>query len=306
MSELKGAKAETPPGSPPSPVARFYLLGRPVTASLSPAMHNAAFRALGLRARYDPVDVGPEDFERVAREFISRDDFAGANVTIPHKRAAMNLCATVSPEAAAAKAVNTLVRGLIGHNTDVTAVRALLSPHRPAGKGGTALLIGAGGVAAAVAVALSGMGLERLVVANRSEPSAASLAEMSRGLGLPAETTRLDRRTLGAWLAAPGLVAVINATPLKEPDEWEPLGLGEAWASAFGSPAVALDLAYRTKPTFFLEVAARAGSRTIDGREVLIAQGAAAFELWTGRKAPIEVMREAVYRQADPAPRSAG
>ncbi|MHB8946407.1 MAG: shikimate dehydrogenase family protein [Bacillota bacterium] len=288
------------------PLTRYYLFGQPVTASLSPAMHNAAFRALRLPARYEAVEVGPDRFIRAARERLAADDFGGANVTIPHKRAAMGLCDVLSPDASAAGAVNTFVREpplihesaarrgqprVIGHNTDVTAARSLLRPHlstRP----GTALLIGAGGAAAGVVVALAGMGLGRLVVLNRSEGAAAELAEMSRRLGLAAEAGELDRPTLARFLADPALTVAINATPLKDEEEWRPLGLREAWGSA--RTPVVLDLAYRDRPTFFTVAAARAGCRTIDGREMLLAQGIAAFERWTGVEAPVEVMRAAV------------
>ncbi len=293
------------------PLTRYYLFGHPVTASLSPAMHNAAFRTIGLTARYEAVDVGPDEFVRAARERLSADDFGGANVTIPHKRAAMGLCAVLSPDASAAVAVNTLVREsagrpgqprIIGHNTDVTAVRSLLRRHLSA-RPGTALLIGAGGAASGVVVALAGMGLELLLVLNRSEAAATQLAEMSRGLGLAAEAGALDRPSLARFLADPTLAVAINATPLKDEEEWRPLGLREAWGSAVPGAAahttkarlpVALDLAYRDRPTFFTVAAARAGCRTIDGREMLIAQGAAAFRLWTGLDAPVEVMRAAV------------
>jgi len=291
---------------------RFYLLGRPVAGSLSPVMHNAAFRALGLDARYDAVDVGPEDFVRVARELVARPHFAGANVTIPHKRVALDLCASLSARAVAAKAVNTLVPEvstaggrprLAGHNTDVTAVLSLLDRPEVA-RGGTVVLIGAGGAAAAVVAALSEMGVGRLVVVNRSQPAAAALAAMSRGLGLPTETAGLDRHTLALCLADRRLTAIVNATPLKDAGEWMAVGLDEALSLAGdlarrpeGAPVV-LDLAYRTGPTFLNEAAARAGCRTIDGRDFLIAQGAAAFELWTGMKAPLEVMRAAVYGSA--------
>ncbi|HEY3315230.1 MAG TPA: shikimate dehydrogenase, partial [Bacillota bacterium] len=100
---------------------RYYLFGRPVAASLSPAMHNAALRALGLEGEYTAVDASPEEFIKTASGLITRPDFGGANVTIPHKRAAIGLCVSLSPDAEAAGAVNTLVaraatgQGVTGH-----------------------------------------------------------------------------------------------------------------------------------------------------------------------------------------------
>ncbi len=279
----------------------YYLFGRPVSASLSPVMHNAAFRALGLDADYAAVEITPEDFLGAAAAFIARDDFGGANVTIPHKQAAVAFCARLSPEATAAGAVNTLVVDsslpspcVRGENTDVTAIRAILGDH-PSAAGRTAVLLGAGGAAAACVVAMATMpaggAFAKLVILNRTAAPAESLAVKARRMGLPAEAALLDRAPIGRLT---GVGAVINATPLRTADDWAPAGFLDALGH--GRPVV-IDMAYGRGPTVLLKTAAAAGCPVVDGREVLVAQGAASFALWTGRAAPLAVMRKAVYNE---------
>ena len=236
------------------------LLGHPVDHSLSPRMQNAAFAARGLDWAYVALDVDPDDFA-AAVAGLRAAGFAGANVTIPHKGAAAELCDELDDLARASGAVNTLVfrdRGrIVGANTDGPAVAGAVDA-----VGARALVLGRGGAARSVAVALEHAGAASVRLASRSDanwPPSASDATI-----------------------------LVNATPLRD----------EAPVAPQADQQV-VDLAYRPdgRPTALVAAAHAAGCPTIvDGLEILVRQGAAAFELWTGVAAPVDVMRAAVAR----------
>jgi shikimate dehydrogenase len=254
------------------------VLGFPVGHSRSPAMHEAAFRELGLDWRYLRLPVPPELFEETVRA-LQGSGYRGANVTIPHKRAALELADQRSDAAAAIGAANTLsfVAGSIdADNTDAPGFLQALGEDP---RGLRALVLGAGGGGRAVAWALREAGAAEVAVWNRTPGRAAALAGE---LGL----RHADR---------PGPAdLLVNATSvglkprLDEAAALEALGL-----AGVDPPPLVVDLVYGDGPTPLLEWAARAGSRTVDGLEVLVRQGALSFELWTGRRAPIETMRAA-------------
>ena len=254
------------------------VLGFPVAHSRSPAMHNAAFAALGLGWRYVALPVPPERFTETARA-LPLSGFRGANVTIPHKVAALALADAATEAARGCGAANTLTfaagGGVEADNTDAGGLLdALAEPVA----GRRALVLGAGGAARAAAWALREAGAE-VAVWNRTAERAAALA---RELGL-AHASRPQAAEL-----------VVNATAVG----LEP-GLGEADAlAALGgldriAPAVVADLVYGERPTPVARWAARSGARVVDGLEVLVRQGARSFARWTGHEPPLEVMRAA-------------
>jgi len=231
------------------------ILGWPVSHSLSPAMHNAAFAALGLDWAYVPLPASPEHLPDAVRGLVAAG-FAGANVTIPHKTAVIALCDEVEEIARHAESVNTLVvrnGRVLGSSTDVVAVERAI-----AGAAGAALVLGRGGSAKAAVAALRLHGLE-VTVASRSDPV------------WPPDATRYD--------------VVVNATPVKD----DPII--EAAASQ-----VLVDLPYSPDgtSTAFAAAGRAAGARVVDGLEILLQQGAASFERWTGRKAPLDAMAAAL------------
>lgn len=283
---------------PPSPARLVALLGDPVAHSRSPALHNAAFRALGLRLVYVACRVAPSDLA-AAVAGLRALGAAGANVTVPHKEAAARLCDRLTAEAAATGAVNTLVPlpggGWEGDNTDVAGFLAPLAPHAERLAGAEAVVLGAGGSARAVAYALlTAVRPSRLVVAARSPARAERLA------------TDLAPHDPGGLLAvlplteaAPAVrraALVVNATPLgmaPHPD-------GTPWPDAgdLGPGHLVYDLVYAPPVTRLLRDAAARGATTIDGRAMLLAQAAAAFALWTGRPMPLDVARAALEDEA--------
>ncbi|WP_026369618.1 shikimate dehydrogenase [Kallotenue papyrolyticum] len=268
------------------------LIGDPVAHSVSPAMHNAAFAHYGLPDRYTlwPTPAAALSGRIAALRAVG---MRGANVTLPHKTAVIALLDELDPVAAAVGAVNTIVRlpdgRLRGLNTDVAGFLRALAQAGVDAAGRTALLLGAGGAARAVGYGLIMAGVAALVVANRTPARAAALVDDLRTSAGPATrltATALDDDALGAALAEADVL--INATSAGL--HAEALPVPEA---ALGPRLLVVDLIYRTTP--LLRAAAARGARTQDGLEMLVQQGALAFEAWTGLAAPLEVMRAAAH-----------
>jgi shikimate dehydrogenase len=281
------------------------LIGWPVAHSLSPRMHNAAFEALGLNFAYVPLPVPPEQAENALRGLVALG-FAGANVTVPHKRTVRQWLDEVSPAAEAIGAVNTLVvrsdGTLLGDNTDAYGFMTDLAESGWAPMLGgpcRALVIGAGGAARAVVYGLLEGGAEVAVV-NRSLERADDLCQ-AIGAALrandPATAARLSAHPFPRGLRdlAERADLIVNATTLglhgsNDPLPWDP-------SIPFHEGQLVYDLvplAPRAGPTSLLALAAAAGARVTGGLGMLLHQGAKAFELWTGVKAPIAVMRDAL------------
>jgi shikimate dehydrogenase len=260
---------------------RLGVLGWPVAHSRSPAMHNAALAAVGLGDwRYQHLPVAPELFAETVRA-LGAAGFGGANVTIPHKEAALALATRASGTARAIGAANTLTFGpggaIAADNTDAPGFLAALGDVRPR----TALVLGAGGSARAAVHALRQAGAA-VAVWNRTAERAQALAD---DLGARAVT------------AAEGADVLVNCTavglqPASHPFKELPLD-----ADALGEYPCVIDLVYRSPATDLLQEAALRGARTVDGLEILVRQGALSFERWTGRRAPLEVMRAAARRE---------
>jgi shikimate dehydrogenase len=246
------------------------VLGHPVAHSRSPAMHNAAFAALGLDWRYVKLPVPPELFERTVRA-LPGSGYAGANVTIPHKHAALSLADSATAAARAIGAANTLTfddHGAVdADNTDAGGFLAALG-ESPRGR--SALVLGAGGAARAVVWALIEAGASDVAIWNRTAERADELA-----------------RAFGARAIArpePAEIAV-NATSVGLHDGTLPL-------EGLEPPAVGVELVYGSQ-TPFATWASERGSRVVEGLEVLVRQGALSFRRWTGLEPPLDVMREA-------------
>jgi shikimate dehydrogenase len=258
------------------------IIGRPVSHSLSPAMHNAAFAACGLNWAYLAFDV--ED-ARVAEAMtgLAAAGCAGLNVTIPHKQTVMAHCSSVSEAATAIGAVNTLIPdgsgGWHGDNTDAAGFARAVDDAVPEDVlAGVVLLVGAGGAARAVAHAVATRG-GRLLVSNRSPEKAAEL-----GWVVPFDPISLNAAAAQAAL-------VVNATSLGMGSDDVP---SELPLVGIGPEQVVNDLVYRPGGTPWSAAAAARGARTVDGLGMLLHQGAAAFEQWTGTPAPVDVMRAAL------------
>ena len=281
---------------------RTGLLGWPLGHSVSPAMHNAAFRELGLDGRYDALPTPPERLvETIAG--LTAAGYRGVNVTIPHKQAVMPLLDELSPAAQAIGAVNTVVveanpvsiredptrpATLRGDNTDWLGFLHPLDARGfdLAGKG--ALLLGAGGSARAVVYALLQRGLAHLSIWARNPTRAVELAQHAQSL---APSLTIHRFTNSPFTISHPPDLIVNTTPL---GMWPHVD-ASPWPADQPIPPHALvyDLVYRPERTRFLHQAEAAGCAVQGGLEMLVVQGAAAFELWTGQKAPLNVMMAA-------------
>lgn len=270
------------------------LIGYPVSHSRSPAMQQAAFDALGIPARYLLWETPPEALaERVAS--LRAPDVLGANITIPYKTAVVPLLDALAPSALhAGGAVNTIVRGeagqLTGHNTDVTGVLRVLDAHGAGDAGQSPLVLGAGGAARAAWAAARERGMILRVAARN--PVMARHAMRALGFSR-AEIIPLDvPEALTNALAISSVI--INATSV---------GMGDPLATPLPAEllahvpltALVVDMVYAPLETALLRAARALGLRTATGLEMLLEQGAAAFQLWTDRPAPIEVMRAALF-----------
>ncbi len=263
-------------------MTRLGVCGWPVAHSRSPQMHNAALAAAGLGDwRYQRLPLPPELFEEAVRA-LPAAGFRGVNVTIPHKHAALALSDQMTVAAQAIGAANTLTfedGRILADNTDAPGLLATL-PIDPAGQ--TALVLGAGGAGRAAAWALASAGAD-VAVWNRTPETARALAsELGVRWAQAAEPARIIVQCTSVGLQDPD--TTFKALPLAADD----LGAGN----------LVVDMVYRDGGTRLLEAARTRGARVVDGLEVLIAQGAASFERWTGMEAPREAMREAATTMA--------
>lgn len=241
--------------------ALAVLLGHHISYSASPAIHNAAFAALDMDARYELRDVdGLALADEVAG--ILEGDRIGANVTQPHKMAVCELVDEIAPEVRRLGAANTIVRSsgrLVARNTDLAAVAAEL----PTGIS-RAVVLGAGGASRAVVAALRDAGCAGVLVLDRAR-----------------------------WANMPGALAIaellVNATPIGTDSDDTPVP-----ARLLHGGLRVLDLVYRPSPTRLVREARAAGALAHDGSGVLLRQAALSFAMWTGRQPPIDAMRAAL------------
>lgn len=265
---------------------RAGVIGEPVEHSLSPAMHNAAFAALGIDARYDLWGTALADLPaRIAT--LRAPDVLGANVTVPHKQAVMPLLDETSETARRIGAVNTIIpQGdrLRGDNTDAVGFRRSIEAAWPRRRIARAVILGAGGASRAVIVALQEMGVETITISNRTPAKATALAGE---FGIASETW--DEVAVAAFPAADILV---NATALGWHGE---MPIPVAALDRLPAGSLVMDLTYRQTP--LLRAAGGRGLDVLDGLGMLVHQGARSFELWTGAEAPVDLMREAVLAE---------
>lgn len=271
--------------------AALVILGHPVAQSLSPVFQSAAMRAAGIDCAYTHRDVPPDTLDAVLAECAAAR--MGGNITMPHKNAVAERAARLSDVARRAGAVNTFwfERGaLVGHNTDVDGARASIDALAPARGHDRVVLLGAGGAAGAVLLALESLGLSKVVLASRTLARAQALLACvgTAGIALSTEDPQLDE-----WLATASLV--INATPLGMKDDAFPIALDR-----LGRDTAVFDLVYRRGGTAWMRAAREAGHWAEDGLRMLVEQGAAAFTCWFGVSPDRQVMWDALESAPPP------
>jgi shikimate dehydrogenase len=266
---------------------RVVLIGHPVAHSLSGAMQQAAFDELGVDARYELWDKPPIDLADAVAE-LRTDDFLGANVTIPHKERVVPMVDRLTEEATATGAVNTITREgkrLVGHNTDVAgfdvALDKLVGRQKMPKQ---AVILGAGGGARAVVYGLIREGFQRIIVFNRHLHRAEGMVKHFSRTASHMELRAMPWHESIIESEIAKTKVLINATSIGLTSDISPLP-----AEVLSNELLVLDLIYAK--TRLLRDAHAAGATTLDGELMLLHQGAAAFTLWTGQPAPLELMQ---------------
>ncbi len=269
------------------------IIGDPIEHTMSPAMHNAAFETLGLDYIYLPFRVRREELQNAIAGMRALN-IVGLNVTIPHKVDVIPLLDKLDPLAEGMGAVNTIVNDngvLIGCNTDAPGFLQTLRSRGIEPEGKKIVILGAGGAAKGIAFILARAGA-RLVILNRTASKAGGLASqiaqlygkslkaMESSEGNLAEA--LDGADVLVNTTSVGMVPDVGQTPV-------PAGLLKPGMTVF-------DIVYNPRETRLLREAKAAGARAIDGLDMLVWQGALAFEKWTGREAPFEIMKQAAVK----------
>jgi shikimate dehydrogenase len=269
---------------------RVVLIGHPVAHSLSGAMQQAAFDSAGIDARYELWDRAPIALADAINE-VRSDDFLGANVTIPHKERVVPMIDKLTEDAQATGAVNTLTREgrrLVGHNTDVPGFEAALDKLVGRQKmPRAAMVLGAGGGARAVVYGLIRAGFQRIVVFNRHLHRAEGMVKFfaRSAAHMDLKAMPWHESIIEAELAKTKVL--VNATSIGLASDVSPIP-----AEVVTADLLVLDLIYNR--TRLLRDAEATGAVAQDGETMLLHQGAAAFALWTGQPAPIEVMSQAL------------
>ena len=272
------------------------LIGDPIEHTMSPAMHNAAFQKVGLDYLYIPFRVKPEELPQAVAG-LKALNVAGFNVTIPHKVAVMPLLDSLDPLAEKIGAVNTVVNNngeLRGYNTDAEGfLRALteqsINPQRK-----NVVILGAGGAARAIAYILAEKGA-RLTILNRQQEL--DWAENIAQLILDELHREVKIFELGSIAdVLPGANLLVNATSVgMSPAD----NISLVPAGLLNKVPVVFDIVYNPLKTKLLREAAAAGAQTIGGVDMLVWQGALAFEKWTGKTAPLDIMREEAIKMLE-------
>ena len=275
---------------------RAGVIGYPLGHSISPAIFQAAFDASGIEARYEAWETEPDQLEGRLNA-LRGDDFLGANVTIPHKQAVLPLLDRLDERAERIGAVNTIVHEggeLVGYNTDVAGFdRALREDAGFDPKGKRAAVLGAGGGARAVCLALIEGGASIVLVTGRSPRRLDRLCADLRGLTGTGTTVTWTHWGDGTFMTVvPGADLLVNCTPVgtrgSETEGQSPIDA--QWLPASG---VVFDLVYNPPETPLLKAAKERGAKAVSGLGMLVYQAAETFRLWTGQEAPVGRMLEA-------------
>jgi shikimate dehydrogenase len=277
---------------------RLAVLGHPVSHSRSPAMQTAALEALGLAGEwsYEALDLSPEELATQTKA-LPEQGFVGANVTIPHKQAALALADEASDAARRIGAANTLSFGTGGIRADNTDAIGLLAALPEPVEGRSALILGAGGSGRAAVWALAEQGAS-VSVWNRTPARA---EELVRDLARAGSGTLSDGRVApvsGEQALANAYELIVNCTAIgmRDEDPFEHLPLDpERW----NAEIVLVDLVYSGSESRLIAEARRRSATAIDGLEVLVRQGGESLRIWTGMDPPLEVMREAAKRAGE-------
>ena len=271
-----------------SQVKTYCIIGDPVYHSLSPSMHNAAFNSLGLNCTYIAFRVPKGQLEESINA-LRAVGISGFNVTIPHKVDILNYVDHLDSTAVKATAVNTVhnVNGILkGYNTDIFGFIEPLRKRNINFNGMNILLLGAGGSASAVIAALSEeKGINKIIISNRTQEKASKLAKKGKDLGLECQVIEMENIKDIAVKSH----LIVNTTPIGMNDEQSLIDYEH-----ISKNTIVYDLVYKPVTTNLLENAKYAEAEVVYGYEMLLEQGARAFEIWTNLQAPRQIMKKSL------------
>ena len=276
---------------------RLGIIGYPIDHSISPIFQQAALDYIGIDAIYEKWEVTPEKVGDFVNQLRAPDSL-GINVTLPYKRAVIPFLDEVDEWATSAGAVNTIVNQgghLSGHNTDGPGfLQALLNETGYDPKGTSALILGAGGAARGILLALVRGGVESIVIANRTLERAGELSRLSYDNGVASEAISISGDALNE--AANSADLIVNCTSLGMSHGPDELGSPMSAAQIPGT-AIVNDLVYTPMLTPMLKEAAKAGATALGGLHMLIYQGVLSFKMWTGQDPPVDVMLDVATKE---------
>jgi len=269
------------------------IIGYPISHSVSPAMHNAAFKILGLDWEYLPFEVKPEDLEKKVAE-LREKGLIGFNVTIPHKEAIIPLLDEVTKLPKIIGAVNTVKNEggkLVGYNTDGAGfIESLKTDASFKAAGKKAVMLGAGGAAKAVAVMLASEGIKELVITDIDLEKAEALTDYV-GSYFDVSVMCAKQKSDELKRALKEADLIINATPIGMHPKEDKCPIDEK--TEIGKQTTVFDLVYNPPETKLMKLAKEKGARAFNGLGMLVRQGAIAFTIWTQKPAPVDVMWKA-------------
>jgi shikimate dehydrogenase len=278
------------------------VIGSPITHSLSPIIHNAAIEHLGLDYRYLAFPIAPAHLAAGLAGFAAIG-LVGCSVTSPHKQAIMPLLAEITPLAKAVGAVNTVWQtpnGWQGTNTDVAGFTSPLGSIQRDWGQTSVVILGAGGAARAVVAGCHQLGCGEIQVIGRDATKLAEFKSSWTNIQLPIagnDTPIPVQIETHLWADLATVISkdnllLVNSTPIGMHPQVEDSPINAELLGKIGANSIAYDLIYTPRPTKFLQLSTACGLMTIDGTEMLVQQGAVAFELWLQQPAPIEIMRQ--------------
>lgn len=271
------------------------IIGDPVEHSLSPIMHNAAFKKLGLNLVYVAFTVTSTELKDSVLGAKSLG-LKGLNVTMPHKSAVIHYLDEVDLSVKSIGAVNTILCNhgrLIGYNTDGTGAMIALQENGVDFEEKKMVILGAGGAAKAIAYQAT-QDVGELVILNRTAGKAKKLAEMLKGLGAKVKAGTLSLDNLNEELCTTNILINATSAGMYPNIESSPVPSG-----LLHSDLCVMDIIYKPLETKLLKDAKSAGAKVVSGLEMLLRQGAVAFEIWTNYPAPLEVMRKATLNELE-------
>lgn len=279
------------------PFKLYGIFGDPLRHTLSPQMHESAFQKIGIKAFYLPFEMNTNLFRKTMKQ-LSSFALEGFNLTVPHKETVLPFLDQISPEAETIGAVNTVFRRgkkWVGTNTDAYGfLRSLKEEAGFSPKGKRALVLGAGGSARAVLYALCSQGIQSLTVVNRDPLRAEKLVNHFQKKGFKAKLHFSALKNFDFKSALQEIDLLIQTTSVGLKSEDGSLIKKDQIPAAHQNKLLVVDLIYKPAQTELLKLAKAKGHKILNGLGMLLYQGAKAFETWTGKQAPVSVMKKAL------------